>query len=215
MTLCVADDGCREIIADCLIAFRKFEVSATRTARRKSTPLKRKALFAVVVSLAFWGGLELTLRLTGFSYRTDVESLQFTFPIDEYNAESDEPFLQRDRTVFWKPRPNVLGHNSHGLVGMDFQDAKPEGVFRIVCLGDSCTHFGPDSYPEQWHASLSELAPGKYEVVNAGCIGYSSYQGLTRLKHEVLRWSPHSAHRSYRRNPATHSMHVSASPYLR
>lgn len=54
------------------------------------------------------------------------------------------------------------------MVGPEFADAKPNGIFRIVCLGDSCTHFGPDSYPEKLQALLNEVAPGRFEVINAG-----------------------------------------------
>jgi lysophospholipase L1-like esterase len=152
--------------------------------------LRRKAAFALIVFSAFWIICEAVLRATGFQFNTNVETMVFTFPIDEYNTNSEVPFLQRDERLFWKPLPNVLGHNSRGMVGPKFSDAKPAGVFRIVCLGDSCTHFGPDSYPEQLQALLNEVAPGRFEVINAGCIGYSSFQGLTQLREQVVHWSP-------------------------
>jgi hypothetical protein len=37
---------------------------------------------------------------------------------------------------------------------------------------------------------LDERMPGRVEVINAGVIGYSSHQGLTRLRTEVAEWSP-------------------------
>lgn len=150
----------------------------------------RKAVFSLFILAGFCLSVEGLLRLTGFQYDTSVETMTFTFPIDEYNRESEEPFLQRDEHLFWKTRPFALGHNSRGLVGPEFSDAKPADVFRIVCIGDSCTHFGPDTYPEMLQALLDAAAPGRFEVINAGCIGYSSWQGLTLLREQVSDWSP-------------------------
>ncbi|MEQ9409975.1 MAG: GDSL-type esterase/lipase family protein [Fuerstiella sp.] len=150
----------------------------------------RRAVYSLVVFGSFWLVVEATLRIIGFRYATSVETMVFTFPIDEYNRNSEEPFLQRDTRLFWKPKPHVLGHNSRGMVGPEFQDSKPDGVYRIVCLGDSCTHFGPDSYPEKLQRLLDDTAEGRFEVINAGCIGYSSFQGLTLLREKVMNWNP-------------------------
>ena len=119
-----------------------------------------------------------------------VERMVFTFPIDEYNQNSPEPFLQRDAELFWKPKANVVGHNSLGFYGPEFSEAKDPSVFRIVCLGDSCTHFGPISYPDMLRAVLDVQAPGRFEVINAGVIGYTSYQGMKLLDTRVMEWSP-------------------------
>ncbi len=140
--------------------------------------------------LLFFVGLEAALRLIGFKADMNVERMEFTFPIDDYNQNSPQPFLERDDVLFWKPRAGVLGHNSHGFYGPEFSAEKPGGVYRIVCIGDSCTHFGPDSYPDILRAFLEKQSPGKFEVINAGVIGYTSHQGMTLLENEVLQWSP-------------------------
>ena len=116
--------------------------------------------------------------------------MEFTFPIDEYNNSAPQPFLVRDETLFWRPKAGVMDHNSHGFYGPEFDVEKEPGVFRIVCLGDSCTHFGPDSYPDMLRVYLDGTAPGKFEVINAGVIGYTSFQGRRLLESEVLDWSP-------------------------
>lgn len=157
---------------------------------RRSIPLKRKVVFAGLVLLFVFVGMECLLRIIGFDASQDVERMAFTFPVDEYNENSPQPFLQRDDLLFWKPRPNVLGHNSIGFYGPEFSVEKPEGVYRIVCLGDSCTHYGPISYPDMLRAMLDKLAPNQFEVINAGCIGYTSHQGLNLLNQSVLKWEP-------------------------
>ncbi|MFK8111765.1 MAG: SGNH/GDSL hydrolase family protein [Rubripirellula sp.] len=157
---------------------------------KRTIPLKRKLLFSALVVLFVFLGLECLLRLTGFNVNQSVERMEFTFPIDDYNKSSPQPFLQRDDVLFWKPRADVLGHNSMGVYGPEFSPEKKPGVFRIVCLGDSCTHYGPISYPDMLRAFLDKLAPGQFEVINAGVIGYTSHQGLLMLEHKVLAWKP-------------------------
>lgn len=163
-------------------------MSATQT--RPPISIGRRLLFAALTVFGVFVILECGLRLAGFRHRTTVESMAFTFPIDDYNRSQPEPFLERDDVLFWKPRPLVLGHNSKGTFGLEFSDAKPPGTYRIVTLGDSCTYFGPNPYPQRLQAMLDGTQRGHFEVINAGVIGYSSYQGLQRLTHEVSRWSP-------------------------
>ena len=147
-------------------------------------------LYSGLTALVVFGAVEGAFRIAGYNRPATVESMAFTFPIDDYNRDAPVPFLQRDDVLFWKPRPLVLGHNSRGVFGPEFKDAKDPRQFRIVALGDSCTHFGPDPYPQRLQAMLDTERPGRFDVINAGVIGYSSFQGLTRLKHEVSGWGP-------------------------
>lgn len=71
---------------------------------------------------------------------------------------------------------------------------KPAGVFRIVCYGDSNTD-GPDegAWPAELQHILDERAGQsrpRYEVINAGVIGYSSHQGLLQFRQEVELYQP-------------------------
>jgi lysophospholipase L1-like esterase len=67
--------------------------------------------------------------------------------------------------------------------------------YRIVCLGDSCTYgIGvktQDSYPRQLERLLNEgLAYQRFEVLNLGIAGYTSYLGLLRLREMALAFRP-------------------------
>jgi lysophospholipase L1-like esterase len=159
-----------------------------RTVPRLSTG--KKLGFTLFLLLAFFALLEAGLRVGGFERNAALESMRFTFPLDDFNANAEVPFLERDERLFWKPKPHVLGHNSRGVFGPEFAVPKPDGVFRIVCLGDSCTHFGPRPYPERLQSLLEERAPGRFEVINAGVVGYSSHQGRVRLEIDVSEWEP-------------------------
>jgi len=85
--------------------------------------------------------------------------------------------------------------NSLGYRAAEFTAAKPPATLRIACIGDSWT-FGmnvdqPRSYPDRLADHLRELAPGsRYEVLNFGVLGYSSFQGLQLLKERVLALHP-------------------------
>ena len=170
-------------------------------AARQKLSAGRKLLFALATVTLFFVVVEGLLRVAGIQIVSDVEEMEFTFPIDDYNNSAPEPFLRRDPELFWTPRPGVAGHNSLGFIGPEFSPEKPDDVFRIVCIGDSCTHFGPQSYPEILQQLLDQarnsetpnsgaLNDRKVEVINAGVIGYTSYQGLTLMRSKVANWQP-------------------------
>jgi len=86
--------------------------------------------------------------------------------------------------------------NSLGFRGKEVSPQKPEGVFRIFCLGDSIT-FGhavadSESYPAVLERLLNERAEGKqrFEVINAGVMGYRVFQMLGLLMTRGLSYAP-------------------------
>lgn len=76
-----------------------------------------------------------------------------------------------------------------------FSKRKDEGVFRLICIGDSNT-FGwgvePDEcYPAVLTGLLEEALPEKsLEIINMGVPGYSSLQGRLLVEEEVLDLEP-------------------------
>lgn len=159
------------------------------TSRPAEPSLPRKVLFSLIPACVLLLALEGGLRLVGFE-APGVETMEFTFPLDEWRSDDGVAFLERDPVLFWRPRPNLLGHNSRGLFGPEFAVPKPEGLYRIVCLGDSCTHLGPRPYPQRFGEILEHYRPGRFEVINAGVLGWTSHQGLKRLETEVPEWQP-------------------------
>jgi lysophospholipase L1-like esterase len=92
--------------------------------------------------------------------------------------------------VTYKPSdilPYELGDNpgkvnSLGLWDREYSLRKAPGVFRIVFLGDSITHFSP--YTEALENELNESGSGNYEVWNAavGSYGIREYAALMRYR---------------------------------
>jgi lysophospholipase L1-like esterase len=89
--------------------------------------------------------------------------------------------------------PGFPGHNSLGFRGDPIQLQKPAGVKRVACIGASTTYGSltdpVDSYPAELGNLMSGL-PEKWEVVNAGVLGYLSNENLIDLQLRVLPLDP-------------------------
>ncbi len=85
--------------------------------------------------------------------------------------------------------------NRHGFRGPDFEVPKPEGTFRIVCLGGSTTYSDQvgddDAYPLLLQHELRERRPeANVEVINAGVPSYTSAESLANLAFRCLEFEP-------------------------
>ena len=94
--------------------------------------------------------------------------------------------------------PSVLtydGINSAGFRGHEIQKQKPEGAYRIFCLGGSTT-FNPflkmeESYPRQLEKLLKQKHPAvRIEVQNAGMSYYTSQHSLINFLTRVQDYQP-------------------------
>jgi lysophospholipase L1-like esterase len=85
--------------------------------------------------------------------------------------------------------------NSLGFRGPEFQAIKPDGLFRIVCMGESST-FGfhnsdTGTYPFQLGKLFQErLGGANVEVINAGFPYYNSGSILSLLREEIVNYRP-------------------------
>jgi len=126
-------------------------------------------VFGVIAGLACG---ELALRAGGFSFRT-YPSVQFGWP---------EPTNIRD---LFTPDPDLF------WVTRDYY-AELEASRRthpaIVFMGDSCTQFG--SYPTMTLTRLSVREPSLATGIKLGVAGWSSEQGLTQLRRDVIPLHP-------------------------
>ncbi|MGE3063626.1 MAG: SGNH/GDSL hydrolase family protein [bacterium] len=106
-----------------------------------------------------------------------------------------------DPVMFWKPSTEYP-YNKYGFKGIPYEDKKSSKK-RIFFYGDSNTD-GQDliSYPYY----LQRMFQDSFEVFNAGVAGWSSYQGLKRLKEDVGRWSPDVVFFSFGWNDAAGGM---------
>jgi len=108
-----------------------------------------------------------------------------------------------DRIIF-DLKPNLdttfqrvsLKTNSCGMRGAERSIAKPPDTFRIALLGDSFA-FGwgvrqEESFAQGLEDNLNRLADGRrrFEVLNFGVPGYSTFQEVAKFKESGLDFSP-------------------------
>lgn len=115
-------------------------------------------------------------------------------------------YYKKDRELFWRIRPNqtikgkffvegVYKINSKGYRDYEFSESKDPNKKRIIVMGNSCT-FGwmvdlEQTYSKKLERLLNQNLPEpKFEVINAGMTGYSTYQGLRFLKREIMKFNP-------------------------
>jgi len=84
--------------------------------------------------------------------------------------------------------------NSAGFRGPEVSLKKPEGGFRVLCLGDSTTqgyYEDRDTYPRQLEARLRARLPARtVEVLNGGVQGYTTAESLVNFEFRLLPYQP-------------------------
>lgn len=83
--------------------------------------------------------------------------------------------------------------NSLGFRGPNFETAKPKGVFRVVCLGESSTFGYRDRDDETYPFLLGRLFADErlpVEVVNGGFPYYNTGSILSLLRQDILNYQP-------------------------
>ena len=144
----------------------------------------------VSILLALTLGEQL-LRLVGYRYRPVSIDVGNTEDARYYHLFGSDHFVH-DPDLIWKPRPGRDVFNAEGFRGPLMGSSKSPGRLRIVTIGDSNTlgWAGPDG--PNWPEALGRLLDAREiaaDVVNGGVWGYSSLQGLARLR-QVLVHDP-------------------------
>jgi lysophospholipase L1-like esterase len=122
-----------------------------------------------------------------------------TYGTFEQIRDSKELYFSRHRYLQYVLRPGYeVGenrHNSLGFRGDEIAVPKPPGVFRIVAVGASTTYTAwvrdyKRSYPHVLQEILRERGYPSVEVVNAGAMGYTTWESLINLELRVLDLDP-------------------------
>lgn len=118
----------------------------------------------------------------------------------EMSALKGELYMtSKNHILRYELKPNTtVGQaaiNSDGLRDKEYARDKPEGVFRIIVLGDSETFSASlpleDTMPKKLEYVLNENCQGqKFEVLNMGVQGYNTIQELEMLRYKGLKYNP-------------------------
>jgi lysophospholipase L1-like esterase len=131
----------------------------------------------------FFSVAEITLWLVGFEYRPGTVVI-------EKDGKTVAEALERSEEIGWQLKPNQGSSNEAGFIGDQIPVERKPGVLRIAGLGDSCTQFGEPPYIEIARNRLAEKRGTPVESLNAGISGFSSHQGLIRLRRDVMKYKP-------------------------
>ena len=148
-------------------------------------------------------GLRLSLRI-GFALLFSFVLLEAGLHLSGYKGAYG--YQHPDPHFRWLLKPGYSSSSEHsvvrinalGLRGKEVDPKKPAGTLRVACMGDSCT-FGPDGknaappYPETLESILLETTGAKgprWETINAGIPGYSSFLGLRYYRERIAPLSP-------------------------
>ncbi len=155
--------------------------------------LVRRVLFACVAVAVGLLVLEGGLRLLGYRPLPTAPVTRNREILHQYTKFRPSPTLTWELTPGWQGREGggEVRINSMGLREREMSRPKPEGMRRILVLGDSVA-FGhwveaEQAFPRRLELALAPHLPGSVQVINAGVPGYSTFQQLTWL--EETGWS--------------------------
>lgn len=157
---------------------------------RRRSSRRRVILFSFIAVIGFLIAAELGIRTVCWATGFVPEQIRSRWSIP------DDDLLYHYRAGYKGRIYAVETHISRqGMRGAEVAKAKPEGVRRILCLGDSRT-FGycvkeDETYVAQLERTWNQSHPETpVEVLNAGVHGYSSFQGLRYLEKSGLDYDP-------------------------
>ena len=153
--------------------------------------LARLALVVGALLLGLWA-VEKTLDLIDFEYRPmTVEIGEGVQDARYYHSFADTAFVYDPRLI-WRPRAGIGIFNRQGLRGRVLDPAEARESLLVVAIGDSNTLGWAGSDGANWPAIAGRVwrrGGLEVEVVNAGVWGYSSFQGVERMR-EVMTYRP-------------------------
>src|SRR5262249_25252017 len=113
---------------------------------------------------------------------------------------SPDNCLQRSRLLSQEFRPHCTGSmaatNFHtNGIGLRGDEVRNDNSIRILAIGDSCTWGWQVKEDETYPSRLQQLldlrwGTGRYQVINAGVPGHTSYQGLQFLRERGVGLQP-------------------------
>jgi hypothetical protein len=126
--------------------------------------------------LPAYGPVENARRIFGLVPNSELTSIESMHPKEKKYTEK------------------TIRINSLGFRDKERSAEKPEGVYRIIILGESNT-FGPsvnngDTYPAVLERLLNEKYPSKFEVWNAGISTYTMSQKVAYAEEIIEKYDP-------------------------
>ncbi|KKS98435.1 MAG: Lipolytic protein G-D-S-L family [Candidatus Gottesmanbacteria bacterium GW2011_GWA2_43_14] len=169
---------------------------------RKVKPISFKLLLIIIISASLFLLLELTMIiLTDRKILSDYKPLIINYLAKKNSDNGDwrlfhifqEENYEVDEKLFWAPKKNSHFYNEDRFITR-LSDRKEDNKRKITIItyGDSNTQ-GNEKI--SWALELGKELERKFDnikvdILNAGVAGYSSYQGVNRLKDDLKKFRP-------------------------
>lgn len=149
-------------------------------------------LFGILIA-AFL--LEILLRFYFTNFGTRDQKIMYLYSLEEIRALQTSVLPMPYISYVPSPEHAQDGNNRLGYRGPEVAIPKPAGVFRIVAMGGSTTYSTGTTADESYPALLQKILREEYgytnvEVINAGVIGYTSWEILAAFEFRVLELEP-------------------------
>jgi len=148
---------------------------------------RKKACYAAITVIAFFGLLELVLALAGVR--------PVLYDHDPYLGFSSLiPLLVEQTSADGSAVMTTAENKRQFFNAQSFPRDKGDGVTRVFCLGGSTTYGRPYGDPTSFCGWLRAFLPAadpsrKWEVINAGGISYASYR-VALVMEELINYAP-------------------------
>jgi lysophospholipase L1-like esterase len=166
--------------------------------------MNRIKAWIINFSIMFFSILLLLVILEGFSkvyieHLADESSFKKYASVEQLKQRENLFISSMHRYIGYIPTPNFRKgknrHNSLGLRGEEVVLPKPEGEFRIICVGGSTTYTSKVedyklSYPDLLQENLLDAGYNHVNVINAGMLSYTTYETLINLQLRLLDLKP-------------------------
>lgn len=166
----------------------------------KIRKLRQNLAIALISTILFFLSVEVCLTIVGFNVGSTSAivdpQMRFFGAKAGRGLPKEKRRCLRDPLLFWRLKPRPEEVNSAGFRSKkEYSLNKEKGVYRIICLGDSVTYGvwvkTEETYPSLLEQMLNASSDSsRFEVINAGVMGYSSLQGLRQLKRDLLIYKP-------------------------
>jgi hypothetical protein len=169
--------------------------------------MRRNAIVLLVVLIVCVAAAEMFLRSRAASDRGRIRARMGE------RGLCTQP--SKDRRLLYTYTPGQCGANSLGYRDTEHSIEKPEGVFRIVLIGDSVAE-GRDveadsAFGRVLERKLNARGDGRrYEVILLAHIGYSTSQEIVLLEDTAFRYHPDLILWSYCLNDPAHPVYHNA-----
>ena len=123
-------------------------------------------------------------------------ALRAFFPMGACLLASDRYRTAENPEIGYELLPLAMGANRDGLRERERSVDKPEGVVRVLALGDSVAYGWGVERDQAWPGALERLlnqgrpGPGRFEVLNLGVPGYGIGQIVERFREKGIKYRP-------------------------